>query len=91
MHALDASQLRPEFNEQVAILKRKIYSKVKPKMFKGKPINGPAFIVLCKLLCNTLNNGDVLSLENSWTVICKIECDRIIQGILKERIVFINQ
>jgi len=81
LHNLDASQLRPEFNEQVSTLKRKIYSKVKPKMFKGKPINGPAFIVLCKMLCQTLNSGDVLSLESSWTVICKIECNRIIQEL----------
>jgi len=78
---LDAEKLRPEFNEQVNNLKRKICSKVKPKMFKGKPINGPAFIVLCKLLCKTLNNGDILSVENSWNVICKIECERIMKGL----------
>lgn len=50
---LEEDKLRPEFAEQIGNLRKKICSKVKPKMFKGKPINGPGFIVLCKYCENS--------------------------------------
>ena len=48
LNDLPMEKLRSEFNEQVNTLKKKIYSRVKPKVFKGKPLNGVGFIALCK-------------------------------------------
>jgi len=81
LHKLQPEQLRPEFNDQVNNLKRKVWLKVKPKQFRGKAVNGPAFIVLCKLLCNMLNSGEMLSLDSTWNSICQIECEKILREL----------
>lgn len=48
LNELPLDKLRYEFNDQVNSLRKKIYSRIKPKFFKGKPLNGSAFIALSK-------------------------------------------
>lgn len=84
LHKQKPENLRPEFNEQVNTLRRKIWLKVKPKLFRGKPVNGPAFIVLSKLLCKMMNTGEELNLESNWNSICKVECEKIVRELTEK-------
>ena len=74
--------MRQEFNEQIVNLKKKVFTKIKPKIFKGEPVNGSSFLALCKLLCELINNGGLLSIENSWSAVCRNECQKILNGFI---------
>ena len=41
-------KLRPEFLDQVLSLRKKVLSKVKPKLFKAKYLNGEMFVNVIK-------------------------------------------
>lgn len=66
--------LRPEFVEQVHVLRRKVLQRVKPKTINGKNLNGDMFWNLCKSYVDAINKGAIPSIENSWAYICKNEC-----------------
>lgn len=66
--------LRPEFVEQVQVLRRKVLQRVRPKMINGKMLNGDMFWNLCKSYVEAINQGAIPSIENSWAYICKNEC-----------------
>lgn len=67
-------KLRPEFVEQVHVLRRKVLQRIKPKMINGKQLNGDMFWNLCKSYVESINQGTIPSIESSWTYICKNEC-----------------
>jgi hypothetical protein len=66
--------LRPEFVEQVHVLRRKVLQRIKPKMINGKILNGDMFWNLCKSYVDSINQGTIPSIESSWSYICKNEC-----------------
>lgn len=66
--------LRPEFVEQVHVLRRKVLQRIKPKMINGKNLNGDMFWNLCKSYVDSINQGSIPSIESSWSYICKNEC-----------------
>lgn len=66
--------LRPEFVDQVHILRRKVLQRIKPKTINGKNLNGDMFWNLCKSYVDAINQGAIPSIENSWAYICKNEC-----------------
>ena len=68
------SDLRPEFVDQVHVLRRKVLQRVRPKMINGKQLNGDMFWNLCKSYVEAINKGAIPSIENSWAYICKNEC-----------------
>ena len=47
--------LRPEFVEQVHVLRRKVLQRIKPKMINGKQLNGDMFWNLCKSYVESIN------------------------------------
>lgn len=67
-------ELRPEFVEQVHVLRRKVLQRIKPKMINGKQLNGDMFWNLCKSYVDSINQGSIPSIESSWSYICKNEC-----------------
>lgn len=48
LEKLGPDKLRPEFLDQMLQLRKKVLSKVKPKTFKGKQVNGEMFIIMIK-------------------------------------------
>jgi len=59
LDSLDLDQLRPEFVDQVMGFRRRILGKVKPKMFKGKELDGPMYLCLLSSYVQAINNGAV--------------------------------
>ena len=86
------SDLRPEFVDQVHVLRKKVLNRVKPKKINGKTLNGDMFWNLCKSYVEAINKGAIPSIESSWAYLCKNEClkamensfDIYMQGINEE-------
>lgn len=68
---------------QVLNLRKKIFSKIKPKSFKGKLVNGNTFVQMCKIFCDSINKGEIPSIQNSWNSVCKLECQRLVYSIIE--------
>ena len=66
--------LRPEFVEQVLVLRRKVLQRIRPKKLNGKCLNGAMFWNLMKSYVEAINKGAIPSIESSWVYICKSEC-----------------
>ena len=67
-------ELRPEFVDQIGVLRRKTLQRVKPKKINGKNLNGTMFWNLCSSYVEAINKGAIPSIESSWAYICKNEC-----------------
>ena len=67
-------ELRPEFVDQISVVRRKVLQRVRPKILNGKQLNGDMFWNLCKSYVDAINKGAIPSIENSWAYICKNEC-----------------
>jgi len=48
-------------------------------MINGKPLNGDMFWNLCKSYVDSINQGAIPSIENSWAYICKNECQKALE------------
>lgn len=68
------NELRPEFVEQIGVLRRKTLHRVKPKKLNGKNLNGAMFWNLMASYVEAINKGAIPSIESSWSYICKNEC-----------------
>lgn len=75
--------LRPEFVEQVHVLRRKVLQRIKPKMINGKNLNGDMFWNLCKSYVDSINQGSIPSIESSWSYICKNECMKALDDAME--------
>ena len=75
--------LRPEFVEQVHLLRRKVMHRVKPKSLNGKPLNGEMLFNLAKSYVDSINAGAVPSIESSWSYICRNECQNAMRDSLQ--------
>ena len=76
--------LRPEFVEQMHILRRKVVQRVKPKQLNSKPLNGEMLFNLAKSYADSINSGAVPSIESSWSYICKNECQKAMLEALRD-------
>ena len=75
-------QLRPEFSRQVISLRRQILNNIKPKTMNNKNLNGCMFTELIKSYVGAINDGAVPNIENTWSLICKTECRRVMQSAI---------
>ena len=66
---LPDEKIRPEFIKQSAMLRNKIYMKIKPKNFNGKILSGQMLINLLESIINAINEGAIPVIENSWNYI----------------------
>ncbi|OMJ78006.1 hypothetical protein SteCoe_22289 [Stentor coeruleus] len=74
LESLEFCDLRPEFVDQVAVLRNKVINGVKPKTLNNRLLDGQ---MLCKLIdsyVTAVNKGAVPNIENAWNYICKNEC-----------------
>ncbi|XP_001347247.1 Guanylate nucleotide binding protein (macronuclear) [Paramecium tetraurelia strain d4-2] len=73
----DLKQLRPEFYEQAISLRKMLFSKVKPKQFRGKTLTGGMYINLINSYLQAMNSGCVATIESSWTYVFREECRKL--------------
>ena len=71
---LPDNKIRPEFLLQSNNLKNNIFSKIKPKNFGGNTLSGEMLIALLESIINSINNGAIPVIENSWKYITDNEC-----------------
>lgn len=51
-----------------------LFSRVKPKQFKGKTLNGSMYVNLIRSYVQSINNGGVANIETAWSYVFKEEC-----------------
>ena len=71
---MDLEELRPEFVEQVLVLRRKVIGRIKPKQLNGKKLSGAMMATLAESYVTAINEGAVPNIESAWSYICKNEC-----------------
>ena len=76
--------LRPEFVEQMKILRELIYKKVKAKKLNDSYINGNMLLELCNAYTKAFNSGDVPCIENAWNSLCKFHSYKLMEEIIKD-------
>ena len=85
---LSDDKIRKEFLEQSKNFRNKIIKKVKPKIFKNKNLNGFLLIELIQSVLDSINNGSIPVIENSWKYVMQNECikfgNELIQKFIKE-------
>ena len=74
LQELSDDELREEFLEQAKNLRNKIYKKIKPKFFHGQFLSGSMLLELVQSILDTINNGGIPVIENSWKYVMKNEC-----------------
>jgi len=76
---MSIKKLRPEFVEQMMLLRRKILHMMKVKSLNGSMLSGVMLLSLAENYVNAINRGVVPNIENAWTYICKSECAKAFQ------------
>lgn len=76
---MDLTKLRPEFYEQVLTLRKKILSRMRPKMLNNKNLNGDMYAGLMVSYVKAINEGSVPNIENAWTYILKEQNEKAIE------------
>ena len=81
---LPDTSIRTEFLNQSINLRKALYSKVKPKNFGGKILSGEMLIDLLENIINSINNGAIPVIENSWKYITDNECLKNIKNMVEK-------
>ena len=81
---LSKEKIRPEFITQCQVLRNKILMKIKPKNFNGKILSGPMLIDLVENVINSINEGTIPIIENSWKYVINNECMKSVNKYVSE-------
>ncbi|CAG9316966.1 unnamed protein product [Blepharisma stoltei] len=71
--------LRPEFQEQVIQLRKRVIGRIRPKTVNNKCLNGEMLANLVKNYIEAINIGVVPNIESAWNYICKTECTKAVE------------
>ena len=84
LNCLENEKIRPEFLEQIEILREKIFMNVKPKNFEGKKFfSGENFFFFVENVVECVNDGNVPVIENCWNYVINIEMNKKIEENVK--------
>ena len=75
----EEDKLRPEFVQQMHILRKRMFEGIKPKALNGKNLNGEMLATLIENYVSAMNKGVVPTIETAWNYICKNECAKALQ------------
>jgi Guanylate-binding protein, N-terminal domain/Guanylate-binding protein, C-terminal domain len=76
---VDLNSIRPEFLEQVEVLRNKVLSNAKPKTLNSSLLNGEMLVTLIESYVQAVNKGAVPNIENAWNYICKNQCSKALE------------
>ncbi|OMJ85342.1 hypothetical protein SteCoe_13378 [Stentor coeruleus] len=76
----DIQTLRPEFISQTRELRKNIMTGIKLKEINGKALDGEIIAEMMISYVDTINNGSVPCIDNTWNYLCK----NIIGKVMKE-------
>lgn len=83
LEKMDIDELRPEFSRQVIGLRRHILNKMRPKTMNNKVLTGAMYAELVRSYVSAINNGAVPNIENTWSLICKSECSKVMTAAIE--------
>lgn len=69
----NTQSLRKEFIDQCSLLREKVFSLLTPKSINGKILTGINLTVFLEDIVNSINNGGVPIIENSWKYMIDLE------------------
>ena len=87
---LPDDKLRKEFLEQAKLFRNKVMKKIKPKIFKNKNLNGFLLVQLIQSVLDSINNGSLPVIENSWKYVMQNECIKSADTVLQKFVEDIN-
>jgi len=90
LQSIEDSKIRIEFREQAETLRNKVSKKVKPKLFNNKNLNGSMLIELLNSIIESINQGAVPVIENSWKYIIHNESVKNMNEIQKKFLISIK-
>lgn len=67
--------LRPEFQEQMAVLKAKVFSSLKPKKVMARLLNGAMLVSLAQNYVDAFNSGSSPVIATVWDRVIETQCD----------------
>ena len=73
---MDETKFRPEFVNEVIMLRKKVTHSVKPKTLNGKLLTPSMYLTLAQNYVDAINKGAVPNIENAWHYICQNECKK---------------
>jgi hypothetical protein len=71
LNEIPFGKLKTTFKMEFNQLKSKVYQETLPKRINGKKLTGPILANLIIEFVNTINSGDIPSIENSWDNVIK--------------------
>ena len=83
LQELSDDDLRSEFLEPANNFRNKVYKKLKPKVFHGQFISGTMLLELVQSILDSINNGGIPIIENSWKYIMKRECVKKVKELVE--------
>ena len=83
MNNLPDKYFRKEFLEQCEIFRNKIKSKCRPKIFMKNTLTGNMLIELIESVLDSINDGSIPIIENSWKYIIRNECIKTSNDYIK--------
>ena len=87
---LENDNLRHEFVNQLLLFRKKLFSKVKEKIIRGRKISGDILSFLIKSFIQSVNAGFAMNFETVWLNVCKQECQNLLEESEKIYDKFIN-
>jgi hypothetical protein len=78
-NTLPENKLRPEFIEQISILKQKVFSS-KCKRIEGDYVTGPALVGLARKYCEAINQGCIPTIRSAWESVVTIQAQNALQA-----------
>ena len=78
---LTEPKLRREFLDQLSVVKAKIKKRINIKQVNGKKVCGTTLADLCIKYAEAVNNGIIPSIENTWTYVCRAQCDAALNEV----------
>ncbi|ETV94970.1 hypothetical protein H310_11611 [Aphanomyces invadans] len=74
--SIPITDLRPEFQSQLAKLKASIFNHLQPKTMNNKPLNGSMFAGLLVAYVEAINHGSVPTISSAWDGVTATECKK---------------
>jgi DNA repair exonuclease SbcCD ATPase subunit len=67
------AQVRDTFVQQINMLKKKIYSQLKPKILHGRALTGPMLATVLTSYVTAINDGGVPNVANAWEAVREVQ------------------
>ena len=74
MNQLPENSFRKEFLDQIKMFRNKVQMKCRPKIFMNNTLTGEMLVQLVQSVLDSINDGCIPVIENSWKYIVRNEC-----------------